>query len=537
MADDDAIADSMPGKMNVLRGLLWFACVCAVFGAACWWRDTGFANPQHDESVTLLAAKGLEREYSRLQEAGEPPFHRVVQASEWHGFTKGFKPLPYAEIWADVRAVDRHPPLAFWLFNRWLSLFPYGTYREGTWLTGLEMLLTAIILGVTVWRLTQSGSCGRGAMVLFLAGNSAVYTATWLRQYALFAFWYAVVMLLASEAARRDLSMRRFVFCAAGLALFCVAGMSTQYTFLTMSVPIHLSLAGLLGWRREWRRLTALLCAYLLAVAVFLGMHEGVLSHVTAVSGMVREHWRFDVALGDVGFMLVPVPSMVPRSVSVAVSACLLAGMLFMGARVCRRSSPVRDVTAVRVVLSGMLGAGVLQVLMVAFGLYPTWATGPNHLCAFWLLSVLAFSLLTRELAARMRRVAMGLCVLGLLGLQVVYGVNAHRLVPRVNVSYVKSERPDLVYIDDLARGMVLQLTEVMPPDQLVWVSDFGNARAQLGSQTMRQYRRILYLLMEESTFPRKSVVLKAFRDAGWIATELPVIHRNVYDAILLERD
>ena len=72
----------------------------------------------------------------------------------------------------------------------------------------------------------------------------------------------------------------------------------------------------------------------------------------------------------------------------------LLAAMA-LGARVCLDHShpDYSNRPDARVVLAGMLGAGLLQFLMVAAGYFPGWATGPPHLCALWWLTILAFSI------------------------------------------------------------------------------------------------------------------------------------------------
>jgi hypothetical protein len=187
-------------------------------------------------------------------------------------------------------------------------------------------------------------------------------------------------------------------------------------------------------------------------------------------------------------------------------------------------------------VLAGMLGAGLLQFLLVGFGFYLGWATGPNHLCAFWLLTVLAWGLLLHLHPQRWLRVLTVLGLLGMVGMQVLYGWHCHRIKPRTNVQYIGSQQPDLVYLDNLTRGMVLQVTDVMPPHQRVLAAPPERLSALLATGELARYAKVLYLPMDTSVTESKPQVLDLFRQAGWTAEELPVVHPGLYEAVVLTR-
>ena len=122
----------------------------------------------------------------------------------------------------------------------------------------------------------------------------------------------------------------------------------------------------------------------------------------------------------------------------------VLLSVLALGARVCRDacngSSSNRPDP--RVVLAGMLGAGVLQVLLVAAGFFPGWATGPPHLCALWWLAVLALSIWMSRHTSRLIPLFTTLAVAGMIGMQCLYARHCLHLLPRVNTSYIASQRP-----------------------------------------------------------------------------------------------
>ncbi len=247
------------------------AAVCLSSALLAYFREGSSGGPQHDEVIAMMAAKGLEGEYARLAADNLPPFDRVVPASTWHEFTQDFSPVPFRQIWDDVRSNDLHPPLAFWLFNRWLSCFPSGDSSDALILVWLQVIVAAAVLAWAVFRQVNRANAALLAFTLFLAGDSAVFTATWARQYGLLAICYCVVMAVSAEVVRTGLSSRGFGLLVAVLGLACLLGMLTQYTFFTMSAPIHLAILSALFARRMWAHAAILGASYALTGACFCG--------------------------------------------------------------------------------------------------------------------------------------------------------------------------------------------------------------------------------------------------------------------------
>jgi hypothetical protein len=507
----------------------------AVFAAVCWYRDTGYGGPHHDEVIALLASKGLEREYSASFQVGDAPFDRVVPAADWHRFTKDFSPVPFDEIRRDVQECDLHPPLAFWFFNRWLSLFPEAGYEQAVVLTWLQMVVAAGLLAALAFRMTGSPLIAAMAFTLFLFGNSAVFTAVWVRQYAWFAVCYAALMLLAGELSRRGLRIMPFVGVALSIGLVSCAGMLTQYTFAIMSAPIHIALVTLFSCRRQWSRLGILASAYILAALAFFALHPGAIRHALSVSSNLERRVQVSSALESIPQMLIPWPATLPSWLTATAGGVVFAVILLMGIAACRDGQSDRTFAA-RVILSGMLGAGVLQFIMVAAGYFPPWGTGPNHFCAFWLLTVFAAVLLLDRLRNVWILPGFSGMLVFMLVMQTAFAWHCHRLVPRKSVSYVSTLSPALVCADDLARGMVLELTDVMPAEQRVLVTETQRLIQQFSSGQLHQYPHILYLPMLATSGGPKRTVIHAAEAAGWTCNELPVIHSGLYDAVLIQR-
>lgn len=526
----------MTVRRNPWTIALGVAAGLVTFGAISLIRDTGYGGPHHDEVIALHASKALEREYDRCESGGRAPFHEIVPASRWHVFTHDFQPVAFSEIRDDVMTWDKHPPLAFWVFNRWLSLFRHAGYQEAVVLTWLEIAIASGLLALAVFQHTGSIPAALFGFLLFLSGNSAVFTSTWVRQYGLFIILFALAAICAAELSRPRLSVARLVLCCFGLGAASLLGMLTQYTFATMTLPMHLALLIALVHRKAWARMAGIGAAYLAAGALFFVVVPGAVGHARVVSDGFERHWQVQGALEGVPQMLIPVPSSLPARVDAALGVLVLAGALGLGILACRRSvAGEANRPDPRIVLSGMLGAGLAQFVLVAVGVFPGWATSPHHLCAFWWLTALAAAAWFVKQTSRIPPAIGAIAIAGMAGMQVLYAWHCHSILPRINTSYVASERPDLVCLDNLSRGFVLQLTDVMPNEQEVLVTDGSRMRQQIAAGSLRQFGKILYLPMEASVASEKAATLQAARDAGLVVRELPVVHPGLYEAVLLE--
>jgi hypothetical protein len=520
---------------------LWasISAVMILFLAFCILKDRSWGGPHHDEVIGLLAAGAREGAYAQMLAEGGQPLHREVAAAEWHSFTHLQGDASFAKIRWDVMHGDKHPPLAFWLMNLWSHLFSSAAYSQVVWLIMLQVLLTGIVLGVIVWRYTSDWNSVALAFALFLLGNSAVFTAVWVRQYGLFVFCYAGLVAVSGELVRRHIPAKQNLFLLSILASSCLAGMMTQYTFLTMSLPIHLMLVGILILQKNWRQLGLVVGSYLAAGLAFFGLMPGAIKHATEVSGGQNLQSQLMEALTGLPRMLIPLPSNLPDIVKVVAGIVALVLPVLLAVLACRRGAWTSDRTRpdARVPLAGMLGAGVLQFVMVAVGLFPGWATCENHMCSFWLLTVFAAILCLKEWpGGTLKRCTVAMCFTGMIAMQLLFTWHCHRILPRVNTSYIQSQPHDLVAVDNLARGFVLQITDVVPANEKVLATDSVKLSSRLEDGSLNHYRKILYLPMDNSVREGKPRVISAAERSGWSVKELQVVHTGMYEAIVLER-
>ncbi|NIO40763.1 MAG: hypothetical protein GTO41_11640 [Burkholderiales bacterium] len=523
---------------NVSNLTLCVLGIVILFVALSWFRDTGYAGPHHDEVIALMAAKGLHLDYANRALYGEKPFNAITLASEWHKYTRDFKPVPFREVRQSVQARDKHPPLAFWVLNRWLSLFPGATYGHAVWLMQALVLLSGGLLAVLIYRCTGSACSGALGFGLFLFGNSAISLGGWVRQYALWLLCYSAVLLLAFELSRPALRPGKFILFAAALALSVAAGMMSQYAFFTVSLPVLAALFWVTVRRRARLHALVLVGAYLIAAALFFLLNPGAIRHVLVTAEAIARPAQWLAAVGGLSHMVIPLPSALPRLVSgTAGAAVMIMAFALATAASLSQTQSESDQVATRVVLSGMLGAGALQVGLVGLGYFPGWATGPVHMAPFWLLSVFSFMVMLRRIG-HVGRTAIPVVAMALMiGMQLVYGAHTHRIRPYTNVTYVSRLQPDLVYIDNPARGMVLQLTDMMPPQQRVLVADLEALKQIMAKPGLQAEKRILYLMMggDADVTSRVDETLAAVRASGWAVYDLPVVHPGLYDAYLFE--
>jgi hypothetical protein len=92
------------------------------------------------------------------------------------------------------------------------------------------------------------------------------------------------------------------------------------------------------------------------------------------------------------------------------------------------------------------------------------------------------------------------------------------------------------VAIDNLARGFVLQITDLVPANEKVLATDSEKLASRLADGSLSAYRRVLYLPMDSSVREGKPYVLAAAQQAGWKVNELPVVHTGMYEAFLFEQ-
>ncbi len=118
--------------------------------------------------------------------------------------------------------------------------------------------------------------------------------------------------------------------------------------------------------------------------------------------------------------------------------------------------------------------------------------------------------------------------------MQGLYTWHTLRILPRINTSYIASTQHDLVCIDNMARGFVLQITDLVDPESPVLATTSDSLTKRLLSSELPD--RLLYLPMDESVRNGKATVLAAAKQAGYAIEELPCRSTGMYEAILMTR-
>lgn len=520
-------------SLAFLGGVVLIQCVTNPLFA---WRDSGYGGPHHDEVISMMASNALEGEFSRLKQGLNYPFNSIVSAKEWHRFTTSRYAISFQEIKRDILANDIHPPLYFYLLNRWLRIFPRGSYHEAVWLSSILIQLAGLLLAISVYRATGSYRLALIALAVFLVGNSAVFTAVWVRQHALFACFYAALIFCSREICCPQVSNRNRIIVGILIGMLSLAGMLTQYTFLISSLPIHLSMLWALKCKGGWRAFGLQSAIYSIAVSAFLLISPGSLRQASAVSQSYSRLPQWESAFSGLPEMFVPLPG----SLSIHRRA-IFGGLVFIFLLIGVGNVCLRDLRAggssrfLSIPLAGFIGSACIQVIFVGLGYFPAHATGPNHLSALWLLIVFAGIVsLQAVVESKQNLIGCGF-FLFLVLVQAVFAWHTNRVLPRLNTLYPKKLKPDLVVIDNLDRGFVLQVTDSLPPSQRVLVT--SDIRPYVTASALISYHRVLYLPMESSVYRKKPAVVSSAVLDGWRVKNLPVIHAGLYEAVLFERN
>ena len=503
------------------------------------WRDASYGGPHHDEVIALLASNNGEREFGALLGAAGAPLNQIVPASTWQTWISDFRPLSYRDIRQDTQARDKHPALAFFLFNRWLSATD-GGYLEARILTQLQVALLGVFLGWLLHRWTKSTSIPVAGVGLFLLSESALFTSVWVRQYALWAVCFAITFLAAGELLR---STRIRSSCGWAVLLGCGAlmGMSTQYTFFTVAGPLIATTIAVLFAQRRRVVLGFLVSTLASCGALFFLLNPGVLGHVSVVSDGIERVPSPVTAVGGVGKVLLPLPSgwsLIHQVVGCLTLVAVFAATLF----VIRRRTGSQNYLWIP--LAAMIGGGVVQFMLVAAGLFVPWATGQNHMLPFAFTVVVVWCLLPTAIHSLKNpapyakswwfATAAALILMPLS--QAAYCFNAQRKRPLTFQGHFERIRPDLIVCDHVTRGALLETAAACDPQQPVWFGETELWVAFAQTTGVKDKRSVLYLPFEEGKRARLPTVIPSLSASGWKVQPLSVLHAGHFDAIHLTR-
>ena len=484
--------------------------------------------PLHDEAITLLAAKASEQDYFLRLRDWRPPFGVIVPAAQWQDFTRGYEPLTLRAVRDDLRAQDLHPPLGFWLFNLWLSLFLHGGYLEAKVLTLILVLLTAAAVRGSACELGL-GAHASAATALLLLSNSAILTATYVRQYALLGLVFALLLWASLRTARNVESGRESFAEAAAIGALALAGMLTQYVFALLAAPLLTGLLLVCVLRKRRTTAVALALSLSLAGVVFL-----VFQGAGAAAG--RRDWGVasgGEALAEAarGFAnaFPLLPAGVPSDGALLLGvACI--GLLLALAVVAWRS---QRALGARLVAASAIATIALLLASIAARVLPPRSIDPAYALGIVILMVLLVGVALAASGRRWLR-RMAWLVIVLLAID-EGGYIAWRLVKREPATAQLAARlqPDLVWTDESRRGHLLPLTMAMGEGQQVLVSPLDDLDLRLHAGALDALRTVLVLVEDDASTRRVKTILRMFEGAGWSAERLPTLHPGYHDAVL----
>lgn len=508
--------------------------VMVVFAILWYIRFAVSVGPLHDEAITMLAAKGMETSYAELYDSNSSPFEEIVPASDWHQFTLNYQPLSFKTIRDDVMRQDIHPPLAFWLYNLWLSLFEHGGYLHAVYFTGLMILLAGLLVYLCIWHLTKNTHWSSLGTLIFFMSNSALVTAIYVRQYALLSLWVVLCMfiiILLLKKSRVELIDTLLGF---ALGFVCLAGMLTQYLFIVVTIPMHLGLIGILIKRRVWITLSGVVLGYCMSIIGFVLLMPGTFARLlhkaeagdSSAPGPVI--WE---PVSNLAKAFIHLPASLPSSIAFVAGILFFISLLVIGFILWRKKGESFPVASVRIIVAGFIGSCVLQVFFVSVGMFPPWATSSPYLCPLTILTTIALAVIGSTFKGRgFQFVVAGLCSIMIL-VQVAYvfkRVSTHNLL---QIDFAKKIKPDLVLIDDLRRGLLLPLTMKIPGEQKVLATSPSTIEPLLMKGILNDYDQILYLMEDEINMKRRKFVFNLFKNNGWKVKQIPTLHPGMHEA------
>lgn len=487
-------------------------------------RVSSFLSPLHDEPITLLASAATQQAYE------SSAFGAILPARHWQGLTRVDRAVPYAEIAAGVTAHDKHPPLAFWVFNRWLALLGGGGYGEALWLCHLLVLAAGALTAAAAWLVWRRWTVSAFAAFLFLLGNSAVYTSSYVRQYALLAALTSAHLCLAVALARGGGTRARDAGLAAAMAVLALAGMLTQYLFAVATLPLYAVLLWHL-WRSNRLAALSLACFCLVAAVLLHVLFPGVWTHVGFSSGSEAAGHSWPRALAGLPTMLAPWPSSVPLPALAALGAILAAGVAWRALR-----GPAPESPAARLVLAAALaGPLLLQLPLVASGRFPAWATGAVYLAPLWnACCVLVAGAVTGKRSPRLVRTGLLLLPLLLALAQILFSARNMRNPMPESSRWAEDLRPGLVVIDRPDRGLVLPLVLPFRADQPVLVLNSDDLCSRVQQADVAAFPGVLWLLEGHDLKARRQRTAEVLVGKGWEVKPLVTRHPGAHEAVWL---
>jgi hypothetical protein len=483
----------------------------------------------HDEALSYLASTGHMGEYEQACQREAYPIGRWVGVAEWRRFLEVEDRFVFGRISRDLAALDRHPPLYFWLLHLWLLAF--GTAPPAARLLGVALnLAIAALLGGIAWRLLRDRAAALAAACLWLLSPTALRSALTIRHYGLFALLALAFAYLLWRRLHAPSGRLQRGGLSLALVLVVLAGLLTHYQFLLVLGAGAVAFAAVSLATRGPARLAgdlALLAAHGALAAALLLLLDGhylqpVLESVTGQGGEQLVAFprvgQADWSSGPpslAGVLERPIAYFVPESLwhaarahaplRFAVGALFFVGVVLAGCLLARppdaAAAPAGDAGALRSLAlfmgSVLLGFWGALVALYLTGYSPVHTMGDYRYftpVGVFVPLVLLGLLQARPLAARRWPLAGAL-------LAVMAASSAFTLVresrnhPSVVVLRAiaasprgagSTGRPPHILVDNLVRGGIFTLVRWLPEDSLVYYAARDALRSHPGGWAPR---------------------------------------------------
>ena len=436
----------------------------------------------HDEVISLLAAAGHEGTFGEVVREDAVPVGVWARASEWKAFLVPDRWFCFARISSDLGRYDLHPPFYFWILHIWVIAGGVSLWT-GPSLNIVIVAAGTFFLFVLARRALDDPLLAATVTLFWNVSPSLIATSLDARQYDLLAFCTIVYALLSLGYAGAAERPRWPGFLP--LMLLTAVGLLTHYHFGLVVAGCILFWVVVLSVRGDRRRAATMVLSALGGCALVVLLHPSFYhsflaqaSRAEAAAAFPLSHRINKLLISYMGFFVVRESVfryvVTERAFVLALlGAVLLAGVV--GVYLRRRSKRDRaaDPQALARRFTSWLTLFLIGVTTVLYlvGLTPAHAMGGRYLSFVWPFFAFVPGLLLRYLPRGRTFLALLLCVLMLgSGIDHVRRLAASaRRSPSLAEAVAGSER---VVLDNLRRGVVLQVVWDLPDSKLVFAAD-----------------------------------------------------------------
>jgi len=436
----------------------------------------------HDEVISLLAAAGHEGSFGQAVRRGDPPVGVWAPASDWKAFLIPDRWFCFGRISSDLGRYDLHPPFYFWLLHLWVMAGGVSLWT-GPSLNIVIVAAATVFLFMLARRVLDDPLLAATVTLVWNVSPSLIATSLDARQYDLLALCTIVYTLLSLRYA-----------CAAErpgwsgflqLALLTAVGMLTHYHFGLVVAGCIVFWVVVLSVRRDGRRAAAMLMSAIagciLAALLHPGFYHSFLaqaSRAEAAAAFPLSHRISKLLVSYIGFFVVH-EEVFRYAVMKRGLVLVLLGVAFIAAVVVayfrhrstmHRDADSRDASRRFIPWLTLFLVGLTTVLYLG-GVTPAHAMGGRYLSFAWPFFAFVPALTLRYLRTGRAFLALLLCLLMLWS----GADHVRRLVASARRSPSLAEMvagSDRVVLDNLRRGVVLQVVWDLPDSKLVLAAD-----------------------------------------------------------------